>query len=292
MAAGRLPIVLAIEDLHYMGADTRALLAELQRRNSHVLVLATSWPEARGRKDFAAWRHGAKDFLTVHTVAEPDPEESVPMVLAFAPKTSDHDARRITEKWSNPFALLSLLSLDRVQTLIDSGQRALEFSEDLLDEPEDVTGLYTARLKEMPSDVARALALAAGGLPSAEADLETSDFIRAVVGRANDKARLVPDSLMAVEARLREATATFAWCRDRGVDVSVFREPSLQLAAYRRWESEQARTRRKEFRSTVVSELEVIINARRGDGLLIPLDDPVAVTACSWLLALAEADPT
>ena len=81
MAARRLPVVIAIEDLHFMGSDTRELLSELHRRNADVLVLGTAWPESRARPEYNAWREGEGKVTTVYSVQPPSPRDTAAMVL-------------------------------------------------------------------------------------------------------------------------------------------------------------------------------------------------------------------
>ncbi len=288
MAARRLPVVIAIEDLHFMGSDTRELLSELHRRNADVLVLGTAWPESRARPEYNAWREGEGKVTTVYSVQPPSPRDTADMVLAFAPRTSRIEARRIAGKWPNPFALLVLLSLKRVQERIVSGGGALVFGEDLVDEPREVEELYRLRLEEMPSEVAEVLAVTTGTLPTA-AELFTADFVRALVGRAAVGAGAITEPVESVTARLEEAEREFYWCTDKGAGVSMFTEPPLQMAAHRRWVDESTRQRRQELLQRVVAELEALIDERRGGGLFVPLDDPTAVAACTWLVDLRRA---
>jgi hypothetical protein len=120
--------------------------------------------------------------------------------------------------------------------------------------------------------------------------LFTADFVRVLVGRACVEAQVVGGTAASVVDRLEHAEREFYWCLDKGSGLSMFREPPLQIAAHRHLAAMQPHTARRRLRQAVAKELEDFIDSRRAGSLLMPLDDAVAVAACSWLVELRRAE--
>lgn len=293
MTDGFLPGVIAFEDIHLMGDDVADLLRTLQATDAGVTVIATAWPEGRARPDYSRWLEHAQDagVARVVTLDPPPGAEMALLVKRSAPNTSTADATTIATLLPNPLTLLLLLSLRKTQRRIEQTGGVLLVEEDLLKEPPKVADLYRDRLEELPEPVSNALAFAAGCLPHGS-HVEVDRFIAQVIAQAAGQAGLLGPHISPEEdlvASLHAAQDHFQWCVEPDPGVAAFREAPLQRAA-RTHLTDSLITCGEWDRlcEEVIKVLRDYVDDKRGSGYLLPLDDPLALTACIWLLMMTE----
>jgi hypothetical protein len=289
MTGGLLPGVIVIEDIHLMGPDLVELLRAIEQADTGLLVIATAWPEGRSRSVYADWLRSteAVGLVRIEPLSAPSSHELAHFVTRRAPGTSPSEAIEIAGLWSNPYALLLLLSLDRVKARILANGGRLRLDDELKRVPRRVEDLYRSRLEELPEQVRSALAIAAGCMPEAANSL-VGRFIADVVSRAAVRSRLFrggPSAEAHIVECLRDAQVAYCWCLEPEPGTAAFREVPLQHAALEYLTDELISSDDSiRLRSCVVEVLREYVDSRRGDGYSLPIDDPVMVAACSWLL--------
>lgn len=284
---GVLPAVIAVEDLHFAGEDTVSLLTHLRDLDAKVTVLATAWQEAKDHHNYRRLLTQLEGTTSVHRVDEPTKEAVSLLIRYFAPETLSPEADKVAERWPNPFALLTMLTLPRVQKAIERQSGRLVWGPDLTSAPLSLQDLYYARLDQPPNEVKGALSIAAGALPITG---ETSQaFMPNTVARAACDVRLRQDCLTdvaAIESALQASVEEYSWCISPTPATALFREPMLGLVARRLFDEETPEVDAKELRHRVSQALRAFIDHVRDGGFDLPIDDPQVVLACTWLVTL------
>ena len=116
---GVLPAVIAVEDLHHAGEDTVSLLARLEALDAKVTVLATAWQESNHHENYRRLLIQLNNTTSIQRVDEPKQEAVARLIRYFAPLTLEAEAKKIALRWPNPFALLTMLTLPRLQRWIE-----------------------------------------------------------------------------------------------------------------------------------------------------------------------------
>ncbi|SDM56404.1 tetratricopeptide repeat protein [Actinomyces ruminicola] len=110
------PVVVAVEDLHLMGADVGTLLeAVASQWTAPTLVVGTVWPEGQTRPVYRDWlervtARGLVEIADVPTLAEDD---LVRIVHSRAPNTVNEDAVEIARRLPNPLLVMHWLAQER-----------------------------------------------------------------------------------------------------------------------------------------------------------------------------------
>ena len=318
--ANRLPVVVAIEDMHRLGPDLTALVRAIGKAGADypVLLVGTAWPlgEAHARDEWLILRDemlasGQMEVWDVPDLVQGDRES---LVLSYAPNTDADIVASVAERWTNPLALELILTFKPLAENITGSGGALTLSaNDLARLPVDVDDIYLARFNSLSSDVRQALVLARATLP--DGGLGTAPFVRDVIGDAIDMVpgRLDPTSLSAQllriirgedVARLLGTAEEARWVRAlRGSDVPggmPDQEANVSLAqAFT--EFQVAATVASQapkvlidpdavvpvLRQAVVEVLSSRIDVMRDGGVSLEPAGPGGGLAAGWLLALA-----
>ncbi len=309
----RLPVIIAIEDIHLLGPDLTPLVEAIGRPDAThpVLLIGTSWPvgEAHTREEWSAVRDRmiATGQLEVRDVPDLSISDHKQIVRAYAPRTDDTLVTQVAAHWSTPLALeLILTYAPLAENIAASGGRLTLSPEQLAGLPTDLDEIYLARFKALAAGVQRTLCLARASLP--DEGLGTDPFTREVLADAVDRMLLQigtdPVALLATtqmtndntKGLLRTAEQT-RWLRDLATtgDLAAFTDSQTAKTAASQYKVLMAPDAViPALRQAVVDELCERIHGLRGDGYLIPQDDPVAQVAVPWLLALppsAEPQP-
>lgn len=187
---GVLPAVIAIEDLHWAGEDTLSLLTRMRDLRVPATILATAWLEGKEHDTYQRLLDQLDGYTTVCSVKAPDRDEITQLISHFAPTTPTTEACKVADRWSNPFALITMLTLPRVRKSIERHHGCLEWGSDFGRPPHSLEGLYYDRLDQLPTDVKIALSVAAGSLPGISEMSASQAFLP----------RTVADAACAVEA--------------------------------------------------------------------------------------------
>ncbi len=290
MTAGKLPAVVAIEDLHWMGSDTGMLLGRLADMNADVTVLATAWPEGAERRHYRDFLGAAGTSVERLPLREPSDLEAARIVQAVAPSTARTDAQMIAQHWANPLAMLSLLSLPKVQRRIAAQNGRAKWGREMTAFPRTPVELAKLRLREMQPSAEGALVWSAGALPL-DRESSTVTFLPELVSEVSrevgkEPEAPAPDPEDVFEEGVRKARTDYHWLWDPAPDTSRFAEPHLLAAARERWTEEVDDSVQSITRSVACDLLAQFINARRDGALLVSLDQADFVAAARWLIAL------
>ncbi|MCB9412184.1 MAG: hypothetical protein H6525_04970 [Actinobacteria bacterium] len=291
MTGGKLPAIVAIEDLHWMGPDTGMLLGRLAEIKADVTVLATAWPEGVGRRHYRDFLGTAGTSVERLSLREPSALEAARIVQAVAPSTARTDAQMIAQHWANPLAMLSLLSLPKVQRRIAAQNGRAKWDPEMTAFPRTPVELAMLRLREMPPSAEGALVWSAGALPLDRKSSAVTFLPELVcelsreIGKEPATPAAAPEPVF--NEGMRRARMDYHWLWDPAPYTSRFAEPHLLAAARERWTEEVDDSVQSMIRSVACDLLAKFINARRDGALLVSLDQADFVAAARWLIALA-----
>ena len=302
LAHPQLPMVLAVEDLHFMGDGLAGLLTLLAQPNRAwpVLVVATAWPEGYQEPVYANWieqatttGQDAPALAEVVDLAGLDSEALGELLRRHAPRTDDTTAERVVSAWPNPYGLQLMLTDPGVAatSIIDGALRVTE--EEIRDLPGTVEDWYRRRWTYLPAQVRQALMIAAGCQPAEACDAPASwPFLRKVVAGAAARAGLL-DTPDQIEEALGDAADPHEWSRITDTDLGLehFRE-WVQARIATDHQSRDRRYRGPTLLQAATAELEAWIETRTHvHGYLLDPDEPATLTACRWLLTVAAGQP-
>ena len=300
VAHPRLPMVLAVEDLHLMGDGLAGLLTLLAQLNPNwpVLVIGTAWPEGDQEPVYGQWVEQATTpgpdgpaLAEVVDLAGLDPDALGELLRRHAPHTDTDTSARVVAAWPNPYALQLMLTDPGVDASYIINGALQVTDEEIRYLPKTVVGLYEKRWEYLPTRVAEALMIAAGCQPAEAVDAPASwPFLRGVVAGAAARSGLLDSPDDVVEA-LGEAADPHEWARitDTTLDLEHFREwVQARIAS----NNQASDLRYRTLPQAAAAELEDWIGARtREHGYWLDPDDPETLTACRWLLALTPNQP-
>jgi len=299
MTNPRLPLILVVEDAHLMDQSLADVLEVLAKPEAGlpVLVVATAWPEGRGRPIYKDWRDRLLDDSGGSPLARlngggpgrtfPSLDESarIDMVLAHGPGTGLETAGLMARKWPLPYTLLLALTSNRLKEYLEDGSFVIDPAE-LESMPSDISGLSKQRWRELPEEIKQALMLAAGALPEPTDGGSVTQYIIDVVAAAASNAGLLDDTAFVGRA-LGASVDPFEWSRleDRSLDLVAFREWTLERIAREAFEDRGFR-KRDQFTTAVMDELARRINELRDAGVLLGQGAAAALPLSRWLLAI------
>jgi len=286
-----LPAVVAVEDLHHMDPAFGALLDHLTtpRAGKPILIVATAWPEARDRGEYARWRSAAEDTGRLLRLPVPylNAAELTMLVEEYAPHTPPERTARLVARFPNPLALeATLTSRDVKEDIAAADGAAPEWLLEL--KASDLDAVYSDRFRQLEDETKFALGVAATSLPE-DLSAWASPFIRSIVVAASARAGLTPadmDLLRGIQA----AASDEVWLIPSAVS-DRFRE-TLQAKAATAYLATLIRNpeKRLALRRAVVSELSGWVSERSSDEEELPEGGDADIVS-AWLMALADITP-
>ena len=296
----RLPMILAVEDLHLMGPDLEALLTLIAQPASHLpmLVVATSWPAIDPASTYARWMSEIstdaleRDEPRIEVIElDPLPREALQrIVLSYAPASDLADVDRVVGHWQNPYALQLMLSDDSVAATNIRDDKLIISEEEIQELPEDVLSWYERRWDSLPDTIKRALKAAIASLPPDAARSPAAwPFISDIVVKAHSA--LTQADSHHLDVGLSEASASQEWLRKMtGHSIYAFSEWALAqvVSEHRnrdrlyRGDRMIAATRQalSEWVETEFAEVSAFPEAE---------SEELSI-ACSWLLAVSDPE--
>ncbi len=168
----RLPVIVAIEDIHLLGPDLTALVEVLGRHHAEhpVLLVGTSWlsAAAHARGDWLRLRDDmlASGRMEVWSVEDLEQSDLEKIVRAYAPNTDRALVAWMPERWPNPFCLEFILA-DRglAGNIRDSGGAVRWPKEDLQSLGTNLEAIFLKIFEALALDVQRTLVLTRASLP-------------------------------------------------------------------------------------------------------------------------------
>ncbi|MBE6481118.1 MAG: tetratricopeptide repeat protein [Actinomyces ruminicola] len=220
------PVVVAVEDLHFMGADVGALLeAVASQWTAPTLVVGTLWPEGQTRPVYREWiervtERGLVEIVDVPALVEDDLAR---IVRHYAPNTAIKDAVEIAKLLPNPLYVRQWLAQDGTVEHIARHDGAVV----LRDEgsgwlPEGNREVVRRRWNELDDIVRQVLTYAAAVEPVQDVVCRFSPTVVAQV-IVSDHSNLPKGAVM--EGMWRAYEQLF-WCRYEGL-TECFVESSL-----------------------------------------------------------------
>lgn len=276
-----LPTVVAIEDIHVMGAELKALVEGLAEVERPILVVCTAWPEGTTNPTFAEWLSGAqrRGEAEVWEVPKLAPAELKAILDEFAPNTTEETADRIVKQLPNPHLLKLWLSGRFVRAQIRRHDQAVVLDGGELVLPTDIQQVLAQRWDELDEPIREALLYAAAVNPL---DDDTCQFVPELVAAVavayDDQSE--PES---INQGFEGAGGPGGWCRLTGTSQQ-FTE-SL-LAGHARSEAQVMNEAVSELRTISLETLMPWLLSR-ATGFDLPHSEDTA-TAVGWWLALAS----
>lgn len=162
--AGKLPIIMVIEDIHWMNDDLLDLIKNILITNASVFVVATAWPEGKTTKNsYFSFLHDEE--ITKKLYLKHTPQLTIndlkAIVRNHAPKTDDATAVAISQHYQNPLYLNLALSLKSVQEIINEHNGALAINDLKLLPRDNIKEIVHARWNELDASTKLSLILAA-----------------------------------------------------------------------------------------------------------------------------------
>jgi hypothetical protein len=195
LARPGLPVLVFIEDLHWVPPLIAELLECLVRANAALLVISSTWPrELERHPRLLALPQdpivGERCLRVLHDAPAPAPfpadaglaelpaADMQQLVLAYYPKAEPETLRRLGARYNNPMMLELVCRQDAWRRDFPDGDLALE-PQEIADLADDVAAQYKRIWDALPPRVQQALVLATLAIP----DDETA-WDRDLVGRA------------------------------------------------------------------------------------------------------------
>jgi hypothetical protein len=120
-----MPVIVAVEDLHWMGADMAEFLDDMAapRGDRPVLLIATAWPEGESEEQCHSWlaRALASGRAEVLTLPNLDPPDLGSLVRQSTPNRDEGTVDRVVTRWPNPLTIQILLRLEIMRSRIRDG---------------------------------------------------------------------------------------------------------------------------------------------------------------------------
>jgi hypothetical protein len=176
----KVPLVLALEDMHLVDDELAALVASLSvpLKGRPVMIIGTNWPESATREVYEALietlaigQGDQKGGILKIGLNNSDLEfpkltkkDKGKFVHEYAPRTNAATSRAIAEIYDNPFAIKLALASKFMQNRIKNGSLVVSKNE-LRKIPKTVEAIYRMRWMELPKEVQILLEAAASLMP-------------------------------------------------------------------------------------------------------------------------------
>jgi hypothetical protein len=296
-----LPLVIAVEDIHLMTeevSDFLLMLAALDKSRP-VLIVGTSWPEARHRPIFKGFVEVLRASESVEFISnnsqvnfpELNHPDRIQIAKEYAPHTSNEILEFIADRWANPLAIKLIMSSDFVTRRIKNGALVAE-KEQLNKMPIGVERIFEERWLSLDRSVRGLLSICAGGIPHhLMKNSATFPFVSSVIVDVIQRLNISdpghdPESFEQVKNDALWLKRAFD-C----LDSIEFREWFIQKLARESFDSDFD----KDFEAKLKSEILRLLGLRLGEtfGAIEPFeigsqDDQVA---CQWYVDLVADLP-
>lgn len=280
-----IPSVIVIEDMHLMDDNLLYFIQSCLKKNNHILIIGTSWPEYRKESTYGIWRD--KENIDVIKVQSPDAIELIPLVQEYAPCTSNDVALRVASKMCNPLLLKLELSSQAIQRSIKSNSDAFPFDK-IKELGVGALAVYERRFKEFPIHVQQYLGYCSAmisGIPDDKLILQKIDLVNVAIEALFEQG--FDEFQLLSEADMKRVS----WL-DTDDGVFCFREPVMSSVSY------QYAIRKRYFLEediagiveTTSQQLQNYI-LKISDGYILPRDS-LSFLLANWLLLISSNDDT